>query len=147
MELRPIRPVKPVSPVSGRGRTGVSSRFVGSSRPAFGAGNNIQAAAALRRVPERKNAPHNKLNKQEKQKDQEHQINMSVGKRDLEFKFADDADMHQLRVIDRSDGSVIRKIPSDEALRIIAFLKEKMQAALETNEQSGEQRESLDTSA
>jgi len=107
----------------------------------------------LRRVPERKNAPHNKLNKQEKQKDQEHQINqtkqinMSVGKRDLEFKFADDADMHQLRVIDRSDGSVIRKIPSDEALRIIAFLKEKMQAALETNEQSGEQRESLNTSA
>jgi len=87
-----------------------------------GAGGNMQGAAANRR--EKEDAPRNAREVQEM---------LSVGKRGLKFKFVEDANMYQLHVIDKSDGSVVRKVPPDEALKIIVYLKERMQAALKTD--------------
>jgi flagellar protein FlaG len=51
---------------------------------------------------------------------------LSMGDRGLKFEMIEDADLYQLQVIDMSDGRVVRKVPPDEVLKIIANLKEQI---------------------
>ena len=46
--------------------------------------------------------------------------------RALRFEMVEDADMYQLQVIDMTDGRVVRKVPPDEVLKMIAHLKEQI---------------------
>lgn len=46
--------------------------------------------------------------------------------RNLKFEVIDDAGVVQIQVIDSTDGRVVRKIPSDEVLKLVAHIKEKM---------------------
>jgi flagellar protein FlaG len=50
----------------------------------------------------------------------------SVLDRSLKFEIHEDADMVQIHVIDTTDGRIVRKIPSDEVLKLVAQIKEKM---------------------
>ena len=122
MELRPVGLVDSTHFAPGKGQAGTQHVDSGSFKPMSGAGRNIQGAAAKRR--EKEDAPRSAREAQEM---------LSVGKRGLKFKFVEDANMYQLHVIDKSDGSVVRKVPPDEALKIIVHLKERMQAALKAD--------------
>ena len=51
---------------------------------------------------------------------------LSIGDRGLKFEMLEDADIYQLQVIDMTDGRVIRKIPPDEVVKVIAHLKEQL---------------------
>ena len=51
---------------------------------------------------------------------------LSIGDRGLKFEIMEDADIYQLQVIDMTDGRVVRKIPPDEVVKIIAHLKEQL---------------------
>ena len=51
---------------------------------------------------------------------------VSIGDRGLKFEMVEDAGVYQLQVIDMSDGRVVRKIPPDEVLKMVALLKEQM---------------------
>ena len=51
---------------------------------------------------------------------------MSMLDRSLKFELVDDAGLVQIQVIDSTDGRVVRKIPSDEVLKLVAHIKEKM---------------------
>ena len=46
--------------------------------------------------------------------------------RAAKFEMIEDADMFQLQVIDMTDGRVVHKIPPDEVVRMITYLKEQM---------------------
>ena len=49
---------------------------------------------------------------------------LSIGDRKLKFEMLKDEGIYQLHVIDTTDGRVVRKIPPDELLKMIAHLKE-----------------------
>jgi len=51
---------------------------------------------------------------------------LSLGDRGLKFEMIEDAGVYQLQVIDMSDGRVVRKIPPDEVLKMVANLKEQL---------------------
>ncbi|MCL2010230.1 MAG: flagellar protein FlaG [Synergistaceae bacterium] len=51
---------------------------------------------------------------------------LSIGDRGLKFEMIEDADIYQLQVIDMTDGRVVRKIPPDEVVKVIAHLKEQL---------------------
>ncbi len=51
---------------------------------------------------------------------------VSILDRNLKFEVVDDAGIVQIQVIDSSDGRVVRKIPSDEVLKLVSYIKEKM---------------------
>jgi len=51
---------------------------------------------------------------------------LSVGDRGLRFELIEDADLYQLQVVDMTDGRVVRKIPPDEILKLIAKFKEQL---------------------
>jgi len=141
MELRPVGFVDLARSIHGRGQAGTSVSLQRTDSRSFesvsGVGESVQNtrnAAAKQKELERKDTQYDTRQTEKK---------LPIGKRDIEFKLAEGVNMYQLHVIDRSDGSVVRKIPSDEALRMIAHLKEKMQAALK----AGELREQLDVFA
>ena len=46
--------------------------------------------------------------------------------RALKFEMVEDAGIYQMQVIDMTDGRVVRKIPPDEVLKFIVYLKEQM---------------------
>jgi uncharacterized FlaG/YvyC family protein len=46
--------------------------------------------------------------------------------RDLKFEVHDESGIVQIQVIDTTDGRVIRKIPADEVLKLVASIREKM---------------------
>jgi flagellar protein FlaG len=51
---------------------------------------------------------------------------VSMLDRDLKFEVHDDSGIVQIQVIDTTDGRVIRKIPADEVLKLVASIREKM---------------------
>ena len=51
---------------------------------------------------------------------------LSVGDRGLKFEMVEDAGEYQLQVIDMTNGRVVRKIPPDEVLKLVAHLKEQL---------------------
>jgi hypothetical protein len=51
---------------------------------------------------------------------------VSLTSRDLKFEVHDEAGIVQVQVIDTTDGRIVRKIPSDEVLKLVTALKEKM---------------------
>jgi len=51
---------------------------------------------------------------------------VSIGDRGLKFEMVEEAGVYQLQVIDMSDGRVVRKVPPDEVLKMVAHLKEQL---------------------
>ena len=51
---------------------------------------------------------------------------MSIGDRGLKFEMIEEAGVYQVQVIDMTDGRVVRKVPADEVLKMIAHLNEQM---------------------
>ena len=51
---------------------------------------------------------------------------LSIGDRALKFEMMEDAEMYQIQVIDMKDGRVVRKIPPDEVVKMITYLKEQL---------------------
>jgi flagellar protein FlaG len=46
--------------------------------------------------------------------------------RDLKFEVHEDSGIVQIQVIDTTDGRVVRKIPADEVLKLVAHIRERM---------------------
>ena len=51
---------------------------------------------------------------------------VSVFDRNLKFEVIKDAGILQIQVIDSRDGTVMRKIPPDEVVKVVTHIKEKM---------------------
>ncbi|MDR1732534.1 MAG: flagellar protein FlaG, partial [Synergistaceae bacterium] len=51
---------------------------------------------------------------------------VSMMSHDLKFEVHDEAGIVQIHVIDATDGRIVRKIPSDEVLKLVTAIKEKM---------------------
>jgi uncharacterized FlaG/YvyC family protein len=51
---------------------------------------------------------------------------VSVFDRNLKFEIIKDAGILQIQVIDSSDGMVVRKIPSDEVVKLVTHIRDKL---------------------
>jgi uncharacterized FlaG/YvyC family protein len=51
---------------------------------------------------------------------------VSMLDRDLKFEVHEDSGIVQIQVIDTTDGRIVRKIPADEVLKLVASIREKM---------------------
>jgi uncharacterized FlaG/YvyC family protein len=51
---------------------------------------------------------------------------VSVFERNLKFEIIKDADIVQIQVIDSRDGMVVRKIPPDEVVKLVTYIKNKL---------------------
>jgi uncharacterized FlaG/YvyC family protein len=51
---------------------------------------------------------------------------VSMLDRDLKFEVHDDSGIVQIQVNDTTDGRIVRKIPADEVLKLVASIREKM---------------------
>ena len=51
---------------------------------------------------------------------------VSMLDRSLKFEMIEEAGLYQIQVIDSSDGRIVRKIPSDEVVKLITHIKEKL---------------------
>ncbi|MDR2179019.1 MAG: flagellar protein FlaG [Synergistaceae bacterium] len=52
----------------------------------------------------------------------------SVFERNLKFEIIKDAGILQIQVINSTDGAVVRKIPPDEVVKLVAYLKDQLSA-------------------
>ena len=50
---------------------------------------------------------------------------VSISQRNLKFEIVEDAGILQIQVINSSDGAVVRKIPPDEIVKLITYIKDK----------------------
>ena len=51
---------------------------------------------------------------------------LSLGDRGLKYEMVEEAGVYQLQVIDMTDGRVVRKVPPDEVLKLITYMKEQI---------------------
>lgn len=51
---------------------------------------------------------------------------VSINSRNLKFEVIEDAGLVQIQVIDTTDGRIVRKIPSDEVLKLVTHIREKL---------------------
>lgn len=51
--------------------------------------------------------------------------------RNLKFELVEDAGVIQLQVIDASDGRIVRKVPSDEVLKLVSHMRETLSEHLD----------------
>lgn len=115
-----------------------ASRSVSISAPQNGAKNptfvriveNIEALEAAPAVQENSEAAKGPEADRKAMLEQTAEL-LSLLDRKVRFEVLEDAGLVQIQVIDSRDDSVIRRVPSDEVVRFLEFVKERMQEQID----------------